>query len=122
MDKSNPSVANAEQSEAWNGDEGEHWSTHAERYDAMTGAFNDHLFAAAAIVDTDAVLDVGCGCGQTTRRAAHDASHGRAVGVDLSAPMLDRARALAAAERVTNVTFEQGDAQVGRSRPAPTTW
>jgi SAM-dependent methyltransferase len=39
------------------------------------------------------VLDIGCGNGQTTRLAARRASKGRAVGFDLSAPMLERAAA-----------------------------
>jgi ubiquinone/menaquinone biosynthesis C-methylase UbiE len=112
MATTEPRVANTEQSDAWNGDEGEHWSKNADRYDAMTGAFNDHLFVVAAIAPTDVVLDIGCGCGQTTRCAARHASQGRATGVDLSAPMLERARTAATDEGITNVAFEQGDAQV----------
>ena len=109
---SNPPVANTEQAEAWNGEEGAHWAAHQDRYDAMGGAFTEHLLSAAAITESDVVLDVGCGNGQTTRVAARRASHGRAVGLDLSGPMLERARATAAGEGVTNVMFEQGDAQV----------
>jgi SAM-dependent methyltransferase len=62
--------------------------------------------------DGDRVLDVGCGNGQTTRAAAAVTPSGSALGVDLSAQMLDVARRLAAAEGLGNVTFEQGDAQV----------
>ena len=40
------------------------------------------------------------------------ASSGSALGVDLSARMLERARELAAAEEVTNIHFLQADAQV----------
>ncbi|MGP3913217.1 class I SAM-dependent methyltransferase [Nonomuraea sp. 10N515B] len=58
------------------------------------------------------MLDVGCGTGQTTRLAARTAPHGHALGVDLSEPMLARARATAIAEGITNLRFEQGDAQV----------
>src|SRR4029450_10612315 len=39
---------------------------------------------------------------------------GSALGVDLSASMIERARELARAESVHNVAFEQGDAQVHR--------
>ncbi|MER5646009.1 methyltransferase domain-containing protein [Streptosporangium sp. NPDC002524] len=106
------SIVNTEQAEAWNGYEGSHWADHQARYDAVNSGFNDHLLAAAAIGDRDRVLDVGCGNGQVTRLAAGRARRGEAVGIDLSAPMLRRARASAADEGVANVTFEEGDAQI----------
>ncbi|MCX5204229.1 methyltransferase domain-containing protein [Streptomyces sp. NBC_00237] len=105
-------IANRQQAEAWNDWEGVHWAEHSERYDAMMGAFNEPLFAAADIKADDRVLDVGCGTGQTTRIAARQAYDANVVGIDLSAPMLERARRDAAAEGIGNVTFEQGDAQV----------
>ena len=105
-------IVNTEQAEAWNGYEGVYWADHQDRWDAVNAGFNDHLFAAAAIGDRDRVLDIGCGNGQTTRLAARRASRGHVVGIDLSTPMLERARATAAAEGLTNVTFDRGDAQV----------
>jgi SAM-dependent methyltransferase len=107
-----PTLVNVQQSEAWNGWEGEHWAQHADRYDAMNGGFNNALFTAAAIGETDRVLDIGCGVGQTTRLAARRATDGHVTGIDLSAPMLAQARSRAAAEGLANVTFDQGDAQV----------
>jgi SAM-dependent methyltransferase len=103
-------IVNTAQAEAWNGYEGGHWAAHQHRYDAVNSGFNDALLAAARIGEEDRVLDVGCGNGQITRLAAGRARH--ATGVDLSAPMLARARASAAAEGVANVTFDQADAQV----------
>jgi SAM-dependent methyltransferase len=111
-------IVNTEQAEAWNSEEGLHWAAHAERYDAMSAAFNQPLLDAAAIGETDSVLDVGCGNGQTTRLAARRASRGTAVGLDLSGPMLARASDLAVGEGLTNVVFEQGDAQVHTFVPA----
>ncbi|GAA2629928.1 methyltransferase domain-containing protein [Actinomadura fulvescens] len=105
-------VVNKHQARAWNGYEGEHWAQHQDRYDALVSGFNEHIFGAAAIRAGERVLDIGCGTGQTTRIAARRAVHGHATGVDLSAPMLARARAVAASDGITNVTFEQGDAQV----------
>jgi ubiquinone/menaquinone biosynthesis C-methylase UbiE len=105
-------IVNTEQAAAWNGYEGVYWADHQERWDAVNAGFNAPLFAAAAIGTQDHVLDVGCGNGQTTRLAARRAPRGHAVGLDLSAPMLARARATAAEAGLTNVTFEQGDAQV----------
>jgi SAM-dependent methyltransferase len=111
-------VVNTEQAEAWNTDEGVHWAAHAERYDAMSATFNQPLLDAATIGDSDSVLDIGCGNGQTSRLAARRAMRGRVVGLDLSGPMLARARDLAVAEGLTNVVFERGDAQVRTFVPA----
>lgn len=103
-------VVNEHQSEAWNGYEGRHWAGHQARYDAVNSGFNEALLA--AVGSGDRVLDVGCGTGQLTRLAARRSGGGNALGIDLSAPMLDRARASAAEEGVANVEFVRGDAQV----------
>jgi SAM-dependent methyltransferase len=58
------------------------------------------------------VLDIGCGTGQTTREAARMAPAGSALGVDVSATAIERARELARAEGLGNVSFERADAQV----------
>ncbi|MBT2364733.1 methyltransferase domain-containing protein [Streptomyces sp. ISL-10] len=105
-------VVNTEQDQAWNGYEGSHWARHQDRWDAVNEGFDEPLLTAAAIRVQDAVLDVGCGAGATTRLAARRAARGRATGLDLSAPMLERARATARAENLANVDFERGDAQV----------
>ncbi|MEC3919841.1 class I SAM-dependent methyltransferase [Nocardia sp. CDC160] len=105
-------IVNTAQSEAWNGYEGEHWAGNYDRYDAVNHGFNEPLLTAAAVSDGDRVLDIGCGNGQLTRAAARRAGTGSATGVDLSGPMLARARELAAAEAVANVAFEQGDVEV----------
>ncbi|MEV6425783.1 class I SAM-dependent methyltransferase [Streptomyces sp. NPDC051662] len=105
-------IANSQQADAWNGHEGAHWADNPDRYDSLNGGFNDALFEAAAIGERDRVLDIGCGTGQTTRLAARRATAGQAVGIDISAPMVERARAVAAEEGVANAVFEQGDAQV----------
>jgi SAM-dependent methyltransferase len=106
------SIVNTEQASAWNGYEGQHWAGHSEHWDAVASGLNDPLFAAATIGTHDRVLDVACGNGQTTRLAAAQAARGHALGVDLSGPMLQRARAIAAGHSIRNVRFEQGDAQV----------
>ncbi|MEV0158133.1 methyltransferase domain-containing protein [Micromonospora sp. NPDC050686] len=105
-------IVNVEQAEAWNGPEGRHWADHAHQWDAVSGELNEPLLAAAGISPTDRVLDLGCGNGQTTRLAARRARDGYALGVDLSGPMLETARAHAVADGLTNVRFEQGDVQV----------
>ena len=87
-------------------------------YDAELRAHHEHLRAAYEISPGDEVLDIGCGTGLTTRDAARAAAPGRVVGVDVSERMLERARQLTEAERLDNVTFELGDAQVHDFEPA----
>jgi SAM-dependent methyltransferase len=87
-------------------------------YDAELRAHHRHLRAAYGISPGDAVVDVGCGTGLTTREAARAAAPGRVLGVDVSERMLGRARQLTAAERLGNVRYELGDAQVHQFEPA----
>ena len=56
------------------------------------------------------LLDVGCGPGTITVDFARRVAPGRVVGLDASAEVIDKARALAAAEGVLNVEFVVGDA------------
>ncbi len=104
--------ANRDQIEHWNDTAAVgHWITEQSRYDEMLAPFTDLVVDGARLAGGDAVLDVGCGCGATTRAAARTIAPGRAVGVDLSDPMLERARAVAAEEGIVNVSFERADAQ-----------
>ncbi|MEV0254198.1 class I SAM-dependent methyltransferase [Streptomyces sp. NPDC050732] len=111
-------IVNTEQAQAWNGYEGDHWARNQDRWDAVNEGLNSPLLDAASLGRNDRVLDIGCGAGQTTRLAAHRASGGHALGLDLSAPMLARARATARQEGITNISFEHGDAQVHALAPA----
>ncbi|MFI7336858.1 class I SAM-dependent methyltransferase [Streptomyces sp. NPDC050085] len=104
-------IVNLRQEQAWNGPLGRHWATHHRRFDALLGEADEALFTAAAIAPGDRVLDIGCGAGATTRAAARLAAPGHAVGVDISAPLLDRARAIGAEEGVGNAAYERADAQ-----------
>lgn len=104
--------SNAEQLEAWDGDEGAYWAGHAERFEQALARYDRAFFAAAAIDSGAHVLDIGCGTGGTTREAGRCATSGSALGVDLSAAMLDVARRAGAREGLVNVRFEQADAQV----------
>jgi SAM-dependent methyltransferase len=104
---------NAEQARAWNeGDDGRRFATHADRLDRSIDGYREAFRRAADVAITDRVLDVGCGAGRTTIDAARAAADGSALGVDLSAPLLEVARARARNECVTNVAFAHADAQV----------
>ena len=105
-------MPNDEQAEYWDGAGGEHWVAEGDRYAAMTAPVAHRLFAAARLQAGHAVLDVGCGMGQTTLTAAeHVGPDGLAMGIDLSGPMLAVARERAQ-EAGFDIHFEQADAQV----------
>lgn len=96
----------------WDGDGGTFWAQHADRFDRGVTGYREALLAAAAVGERDVVLDVGCGNGQTSLDAALRAHSGSVLGVDLSGAMLEVARTRAIAAGLTNVRFEQGNAQV----------
>lgn len=100
---------NQAQIDHWNGPEAQRWVELQDRYDRQLEPFADVLLDASGLSGRDSVLDLGCGCGATTRRAARQSE--RAVGVDISNPMLERARATAISEGVANVEFVQADVQ-----------
>ena len=106
--------ANAAQAAEWDGPAGAHRTRHAAVFDAETRPHNERFRAAADVAPRDRVLDIGCGTGQTTRDAARAAVAGSALGIDLSAQMLDHARRLSREEGLANVSFLQADAQVHR--------
>jgi SAM-dependent methyltransferase len=113
----NPAINNSAQREIWDGPGGAFWASHADRFDAEVNEYREPFLRAAAIAEDERVLDVGCGNGRITLDAARAASAGSALGVDLSTEMLAVARTRAEQERVTNVAFEQLDAQTHRFEP-----
>ncbi|MBX6391320.1 MAG: methyltransferase domain-containing protein [Frankia sp.] len=114
-----PTIVNTDQATAWNGAEGSNWARHHRRTTGINAPLGTVLIEAAEIAETDRVLDVGCGSGSSTLLAAAAARRGTVVGVDLSAVLLDSARADAAARGLRHVRFEQADAQV---HPFPAGW
>ncbi len=105
-------AVNAEQGEAWNGASGRLFIEQRERHERMRGRLTARLLAAAQIQDGENVLDIGCGCGDTTILAARATGSGHALGADLSRIQVAEARRLAAAAGVANARFEVADAQV----------
>jgi SAM-dependent methyltransferase len=104
--------ANHEQWRAWDGTEGAYWAAHADQFERSVARYTGPFLDAAGIAPGERVLDIGCGTGRTTRAAAGRAPGGAAVGIDLSAVMLDVARREANQAGLTSVRFVQGDAQV----------
>jgi ubiquinone/menaquinone biosynthesis C-methylase UbiE len=104
--------SNVEQLRSWDRDGGEYWASHAEYFDRGVAGYHRHFLDAAAIEASEQVLDIGCGTGQTTRDAARRASSGTALGVDLSARMIEVARREAEREAIANARFVQADVQI----------
>jgi SAM-dependent methyltransferase len=102
-------VANERQIERWNGDGAQRWLAERARHAAIRERLLPHLYRAAAVRPGERVLDVGCGCGDTTMALADAAgASGTVVGLDVSAPLLE----VAARSRRDNVQFVRADAQV----------
>jgi SAM-dependent methyltransferase len=100
--------SNAGQASAWDGPEGEFWAEEADAFDRSVAAYDADLLAAADLRPGERVLDVGCGTGHITREAARRCAPGTAVGIDLSARMIEVARSRGGG----GVSYRQADAQV----------
>src|SRR5258708_18499983 len=100
-------IVNVEQAAAWDGPDGTYWAAHQARFDAAIHPHHAELMAAAAIAPGEAVLDIGCGNGLTSRDAARAAGPGGTVlGVDLSGPMLAPAEQSATDEGLGTTPLE----------------
>lgn len=105
-------ILNTEQADTWHGTGDWPRTERRDRYDTVGQGLLEHLFTAAAIDRADRVLDIGCGNGETTCRAARLATEGCAVGIDLSPAILEHARAVAMQEGLDNIRFDQGDPEI----------
>jgi SAM-dependent methyltransferase len=103
---------------AWDGPEGERWAAHATGYERANTRQWRRFLELVPVRASDRILDVGCGNGRSACELARLATAGAATGVDLSSAMLEVARSRAAHEGLTNVRFEQADAQVHAFDPA----
>jgi len=100
---------NSYQVKDWNGQSGERWVANQIRLDAMLAAFGDAAIDAASVREGEQVVDVGCGAGATSfALAAKVGPHGHVLGVDISDPLVARARADTPAG--LPVAFDLGDA------------
>ena len=102
---------NSEQIREWNGPLGERWARDQQEMDALAGPHGEAAIKAAGVKAGERIVDIGCGCGDTSMSLAKAAGPGGEVlGVDVSAPMLDVARQRGKAAGFTNLTFAEADA------------
>jgi SAM-dependent methyltransferase len=103
---------NADQATYWNGPGGRHWTERQATQDAVLAPISERLIAATKVSAGERVIDIGCGCGATTLEiAAITGETGRALGLDVSAPMIARAQERAVQEK-SSAKFLVADATV----------
>jgi SAM-dependent methyltransferase len=116
---------NAAQVEYWNRTAGRRWTDRQEEQDELLRPISALLMAAAGAEPGLKVIDIGCGCGDTTLDlAARVSPGGQVLALDISEPMLERARERAPAglparfvlADATIHDFEPGWADLAASR------
>ena len=108
---------NADQIAYWNGPGGKRWADRQHVQDIVLKPIADVLIDRARLKAGERVIDVGCGSGDTSIAFAQRVGpSGHVFGVDVSGPMLARARANAPKE--LPVDFALADATVYPFDPA----
>jgi len=109
--------ANSKEIAEWNGLQGERWAAMQREIDGIVVPFGDAALQAAAAQPGQRVIDIGCGCGDTSIQLARQVgAAGAVLGVDVSRPMLEVARTRGAAEPALKLEFREADAS---SAPLP---
>lgn len=103
--------ANKVQADYWKSPAGLKWIEHEYALDTAMSGMLDMMLDAAEIVTSDRIIDIGCGTGASTLKAAQRVSEGTVLGVDISDPLLRRAAIRAEKENLQNVSFLLADAQ-----------
>lgn len=107
---SEQTTANAEQAEYW-AQRAPAWMAFEQTFEHVSGPLGRQAMDLLDLAPGMVVLDVGCGTGGTTLQLAERVAPGGSVlGVDISPPLLERARAKAAAANA-EATFTEADAQ-----------
>jgi SAM-dependent methyltransferase len=97
----------------WNGPGGDRWTGESARTEKMLSRVADLLYPLAKPKPGETVLDVGSGLGPTTVELARRvAPNGRAIGLDVSAKMVELARQRA--KGIANIEFIAADASTYR--------
>lgn len=111
-------MANEEQATFWTETGGPVWLANEENLDVSSRPFGLATMEAANVSAGERIADIGCGTGTTAVELARRVgAGGHVLGLDISPLLLDRARERAEQERLTNVSFVEGDAQTYRFDP-----
>ena len=105
-------LVNSDMSEYWNGAGGEKWLGLQDQLRRFLLPFGQRVMDVLAISPGELVLDIGCGCGDTSSEiAGRIGPAGHVHGLDLSTLLLAEARARKKKKGPINQTFARGDAQ-----------
>ncbi|MEW2916302.1 class I SAM-dependent methyltransferase [Ruegeria sp. ANG10] len=106
-------AANEEQAEFWsNSPSGANWLTFEEQMDEMLAPVLDLVLDRAGLQPGMRVLDIGCGTGASSVRAAESVGEsGHVLAADFSQPFLDRAGQRATEKGLSNIDLQHADAQ-----------
>ena len=105
------STDNAEQITEWNGALGQRWAELQREIDTIVVPFGAAALKTAAPQPGERVIDVGCGCGDTAIELARRVgATGSVLGIDVSRPMLEVARARIGPSGLANLAFREADA------------
>lgn len=104
--------SNPEQAEFWNFGPGRNWVAFQDDLDAILNSVTDVLLSAAGPKGGQSVLDLGCGAGASTFAFARAvAPNGRVDGIDISVPLVERAKERQTSLGFDNAAFKVADAQ-----------
>jgi SAM-dependent methyltransferase len=107
-----PPSDNDAQQQFWNEPGGQAWVQWQRQMDVQLSPLGDAAIEALHVQPGERVLDIGCGCGQTTLQVAHLVGPtGSAVGLDISGPMVQRAVDRASEAQLPQAHFVVADAQ-----------
>ena len=104
-------TANAGQIDFWNGEVGQRWLKREADLEAINRSVSDHLLAEARLSPSARVVEIGCGSGALALALGRAVPEGEVVALDISAPLLGRARMRRDAAGLANLTFREADAQ-----------
>ena len=107
------SEVNKNQKDFWSGKGGDIWVERQNAMDTMLSPLGEAALNKLNFNEEENVLDIGCGCGHTTLNIAKRiGSSGNVTGLDISEPMLKRAKESAVEMSITNTSFKCVDVQI----------
>ena len=106
------SEVNKNQKDFWSGKGGDIWVERQNVMDTMLSPLGEAALNKLNFNENENVLDIGCGCGDTTLNIAKRIEPlGNVTGLDISEPMLERAKESAVEMSITNTSFKCVDVQ-----------
>lgn len=105
--------SNSAQVDYWNAGAGQTWAQFQEQLDRQLAPLGHEAMRALAPSQGERIVDIGCGCGQTSLDlAVRVGSEGSVSGVDISRPMLEVALRRPRPSSIVHVDFQRLDAQI----------